>query len=225
MKRRLLIIALFLLLGAVVNVAVAWAILVTKDWKTVFPIEWRQRNSHCPREVPERWPRAPGYLDGGSFGVFVQTYAASRDSGRTSESFSLDVGRAGWPMVSLIWEIWSEAVFHEPNSPVPFTEIDEGHPNPTWWLSGIPAQLSTRDRGYGTRVRNHLPVRPIGPGFLANTLFYAAILWLVIPGPFVLRRFLRLRRGLCPACAYPMGESSVCTECGGAVLPGRALRG
>ena len=36
----------------------------------------------------------------------------------------------------------------------------------------------------------------------------------LIPGPFVLRRFLRVRRGLCPKCAYPMGESSVCTECG-----------
>ncbi len=40
-------------------------------------------------------------------------------------------------------------------------------------------------------------------------------------GPFALRRFLRVRRGLCPKCAYPMGESSVCTECGRA-LPKRA---
>ncbi len=37
------------------------------------------------------------------------------------------------------------------------------------------------------------------------------------PGPFVLRRFLRVRRGLCPKCAYPIGESLVCTECGGAL--------
>ena len=55
---------------------------------------------------------------------------------------------------------------------------------------------------------------PLWPGFAVNTLFYAAILWLLIPGPFALRRFVRLRRGLCPKCAYPMGESSVCTECG-----------
>ena len=59
-----------------------------------------------------------------------------------------------------------------------------------------------------------LPLCPIWPGFLLNTLLYAAILWLLIPGPFALRRFLRVRRGRCPKCAYPMGESAVCTECG-----------
>ncbi len=65
--------------------------------------------------------------------------------------------------------------------------------------------------------RSALPLHPIWPGFAINTLFYAAILWLLLPGPFALRRFLRLRRGLCPKCAYPMGESVVCTECGGAL--------
>ncbi len=64
-----------------------------------------------------------------------------------------------------------------------------------------------------------LPLRPTWPGFAINTLFYAAILWL-LPGSFALRRFLRVKRGLCPKCAYPMGESSVCTECGRA-LPHR----
>ncbi len=59
-----------------------------------------------------------------------------------------------------------------------------------------------------------LPLRPIWPGLAVNTLFYAVILWVLIPGPFVLRRFLRRRRGLCPACAYRMGESATCTECG-----------
>ncbi len=62
------------------------------------------------------------------------------------------------------------------------------------------------------------PLAPLWPGFAINTLFYAAILWLLIPGPFALRRFLRVRRGLCPKCAYPMGESAVCTECGGALV-------
>jgi hypothetical protein len=65
---------------------------------------------------------------------------------------------------------------------------------------------------------------PLWPGFAVNTLFYAAILWLLICGlfalrRFALRRFARVRRGLCPACAYPIGESPVCTECG-SDLPG-----
>ncbi len=58
------------------------------------------------------------------------------------------------------------------------------------------------------------PLRPLPLGFAVNTIFYATILWLLIAAPFALRRFLRLRRGLCPKCAYPMGESAVCTECG-----------
>ena len=50
---------------------------------------------------------------------------------------------------------------------------------------------------------------------------FNTLLWLLLPGPFVLRRFLRLRRGLCPRCAYPMGMTDTCTECG-ATLPTRA---
>ncbi len=61
---------------------------------------------------------------------------------------------------------------------------------------------------------------PLWLGFALNTIFYATLLWLLIPGPFTLRRLLRLRRGLCPKCAYPIGESAVCTECGRA-LPSR----
>ena len=66
-----------------------------------------------------------------------------------------------------------------------------------------------------------LPYRVIPTGFGINTLFYAVLLWLPICGPFALRRFIRRKRGRCPACAYPMGGSAVCTECGRA-LPGRA---
>ena len=65
-----------------------------------------------------------------------------------------------------------------------------------------------------------LPLRPIWPGFAINTAFYATLLWLLIPGPFALRRLIRHKRGQCPACGYPAGESAVCSECG-AELPRR----
>ncbi len=67
-----------------------------------------------------------------------------------------------------------------------------------------------------------LPLQPIWPGFAINTLFYAAVLWLLIPGPFALRRFIRVKRGLCPACAYRIGESAVCSECGWGANPPQA---
>jgi hypothetical protein len=62
-----------------------------------------------------------------------------------------------------------------------------------------------------------IPCRPIWPGFAINTMFYAAMLGallLLFAAPFALRRRVRIRRGLCPACAYPVGASDVCTECG-----------
>jgi len=61
-----------------------------------------------------------------------------------------------------------------------------------------------------------LPLRPIWPGFAINTLFYAAVLWMVFAAPFALRRMIRRRRGQCQRCAYPIGSSPVCTECGAA---------
>ena len=66
-----------------------------------------------------------------------------------------------------------------------------------------------------------VPIRPIWPGFAVNTLFYAAVLWALVCGRFALRRLIRLKRGLCPNCAYSTGESDVCSECGRA-LPQRA---
>jgi hypothetical protein len=59
-----------------------------------------------------------------------------------------------------------------------------------------------------------LPLRPLWPGFAINTVFYAAILWMLFAAPGMIRRRRRIKRGLCAACAYPVGESDVCTECG-----------
>ena len=62
-----------------------------------------------------------------------------------------------------------------------------------------------------------LPLLPMWPGFAVNTLFYAIILWLLIPGPFVLRRLIRIRRGRCPKCGYDLrgDHDGGCPECGG----------
>lgn len=70
-------------------------------------------------------------------------------------------------------------------------------------------------------ARRFLPTAPVWPAFAGNTLFYATLLWLLTLGPLVMRRYLRVRRGVCPACSYPMGATDVCTECG-VTLPTRA---
>ena len=147
MKRHLLIIATSLLLGAVVNVAVAWA---------------------CAAWI-----------------------------------YQVGVDSFGWPVRSLDWDYWDS----------PATGPRYGYV--------LPRDPDLDPLTYEPGLI--LPLRPIWPGFTVNTIFYAAALWLLIPGPFALRRFLRVRRGLCPACAYPMGESSVCTECGGSLAKHAAI--
>ncbi len=66
-----------------------------------------------------------------------------------------------------------------------------------------------------------LPTTPIWPGFAINTLLYAATLYLLFTTPAKLRRHRRIKRNLCPACAYPVRDSTVCTECGKALLKWR----
>lgn len=58
------------------------------------------------------------------------------------------------------------------------------------------------------------PTRIIWSGLIINMVFYAGLLWTIFFGPFAARRWIRRRRGLCERCAYPTGTSPVCTECG-----------
>ncbi|MEE9296196.1 MAG: hypothetical protein V3W34_14715 [Phycisphaerae bacterium] len=68
------------------------------------------------------------------------------------------------------------------------------------------------------------PFIPVLPGFAINTLFYAAILWLVIPGPFALRRLIRRKRGHCIKCGYDLrhADHEACPECGAVCGPAAA---
>lgn len=59
-----------------------------------------------------------------------------------------------------------------------------------------------------------LPFHPIWSGLIINTLFYAGLIWGVVCAPGATRRAVRKHRNRCPACAYPIGTSAICTECG-----------
>jgi len=78
--------------------------------------------------------------------------------------------------------------------------------------------------GSGDKPLRVLPLRPLWIGILCNSVFYGLGIWLLwflkVLRPLSLLRRIRLRRGLCPTCGYPMGEATVCAECG-AMLPSR----
>ena len=216
MTRRLLIAAIFLLAGAVVNVAVAWGIVATVNWPS-FP-ESPNDAMVWPREVPQHWPAPDSRFQGHRFGFVVSRAKALSitlgENGGVAESdhHLIDLYRVGWPLQTLQWETWGEFTISKSTTVHRYA----GHPDFTGWLTGLePPSFITGTNGLWKR----LPLRPTSVlAFVANTIFYAALLWL----PFVLRRFIRVKRGLCPACAYPMGESDVCSECG-TPLAGRMI--
>ncbi len=213
--KRLLTILPFLLLGAVVNVAVAWGYALWSPSTPGSPIGSNPREDRAwflDRVPPPRWtdwttphirPDAgPGFELIG-FSTVSLDPTVSSTSGRKGESVAAIRLRSGLPLVSLEGSRWSKAAYA--------TVFGLRSPRtPNSYLNAAlepPPELRPR-------YRRLLPLRPLPTGFAVNTLFYATILWLLIPGPFALRRFIRRKRGQCPACGYPAGESAVCSECG-----------
>ena len=219
MKRYLLIIAIFLLAGAVVNVAVAWKIayhttpISRTPWHFVtFP----ESNQFWLQRRPPDWKRH-SLIDVTRRQGLGRTVTTAR--GRTAPSERVvvpelptepGVGYIGPPPGSemIIQHECRiiEAAYGWPQRSLRWTAIVD---------EGFYARTPVIDIAQAFQHRRLLlPLLPIWFGFAANTLFYGLLLWLPICGPYVLRQFIRRRRGLCPACAYPISESEVCSECG-----------
>ena len=245
MKRRLLIIAICLLGGAVVNVAVAWGLSmwsgdpIVPPWSTVWvpdddPIlVWLRQRGWRPlpdtggrlsrvarlasREtgLEREWfveDTSPGVISLGPGPLFSDGRPRPAPSARISAWWTfLHAVRAGWPAESMSGIVVDHRAWRRSSIPPSGRGASSLHFDGCSGFSGFNTSHALM---VPTSPRRFLPLRPLWPGFTINTLLYAAVLWLLICGPFALRRFLRVRRGLCPKCAYPMGESSVCTECG-----------
>ena len=195
MKRRAGKVILFLLLGAIINFAVAWtsawAILPKEltsyqyqDWVVGF---YESFSAGRVVALPN-----PGYGSASKARTFPRwsNWPDNLDNTRTRWQI-VDV--RGWPMFALR----SENVQYLGVSGIALAPYTPGSKN-----------------GFQQRA---LPVDPIWPGFAINTIFYTAILWLLFAVPGVakgVRRWRRIKHRLCPACAYPVGDSAVCTECG-----------
>lgn len=71
-----------------------------------------------------------------------------------------------------------------------------------------------------------LPLRPLWPGFLINTFFYAILAFALVRTPRVVRRAIRRRRGRCVGCGYDrdgLDPEAACPECGVGVRLRRAI--
>ncbi|MEE8156294.1 MAG: hypothetical protein V3T53_15175 [Phycisphaerales bacterium] len=210
MKRRLFKVVLFLFLGAIVNVAIAW--LFMKEYSS------HQRGATSAALSQAEWSILDnmGYVaqkrrDGWKFNWSDRASSARLlvcriylQDGRSLLAVDAYLHvEAGWPLRSLSGE-----------RIVPFESAQR-------WKSG---QVYTREfRSAAVIPTTPLIVRPLRPqsfGFLVNSLIYAAAVWLLVCGPREVRRWLRKRRGLCITCGYDLRgtEHAVCPECG-AELP------
>ncbi len=231
-------ICVFLLLGAFVSVAVAWGCALWSPMRLV-----AQRSSRLPDAAEQTWwetrpsqaiaPEAATVHEYSGFACeqrMIRGVRSGLGEFRTitgnvravngnrafymSADTLLDVAnsvQSGFPCFAVTGERWDFQVNPTASMPNPILPSNTAVRAPDALVFAIDINLPPPLGGPSYRI---VGWRPIWPGFAINTLFYAAILWLLIAALFALRRRRRIKRGLCPACAYPIGESDICTECG-----------
>jgi hypothetical protein len=197
-----LLAVIFLVIGAVVNVGVAWVGVVLAPTQPV--VVDSASSGGWPCDVPGDWPSANGMSVMQYGGVRSMMWSWSRPVWQRRTLLlgpSIQQWHAGWPTKGLMWEVWHyDRRFGVHGAKFPL------------WRLGIPI-------GHEWKA---LPIRPRWPGFASNTLLYAAVTAGVWYGPVVTRREIRRRRRQCISCGYPragLAEGATCPECGGGSKP------
>ena len=231
MERRLTTLVVFLLLGAIVNVAVAWGLALAIDIRKAPATALYRKIDPAESSVRgilfvSRWSE-PG-------AVCLISYVGRPHHGPGQGTLEgvPELLVNDWARRQILPWILGEAPWPENGLGLDRRELDaRGWPMLSFWcvtaqrrtFSGVKAEggLQLPDRWVKKHDRwlqriTTLPYRPIGLGLAINSLFYATILWLFVFAPFATRRFIRRKRGLCIKCGYDLrgAEHEVCPECG-----------
>ncbi len=193
-------IVVFLFLGMVVNVSIAWGL-------PRFARSPQVTRELSGDEVAAFWSRRPAGFSTSrpvSEGKQMSRLGVSVRLFRSSDDATLHLGAPGQvPGVRRVMSCCGVELQYG----VPFRSV--------YWDAWQSPTLFVRKYDVGIAGR-YLPWHPIWPGFIANTLLYAAVLWLMICGLTAVRRIVRRQSGLCPACAYDLrhADHEACPECG-----------
>ncbi len=195
MKRRLFKLVVFLLLGAVVNVAVAWG---CHRWSSASPEYAGSRpatDSEWQLLEKRRSSRAQGehgsVAKEAGVGIHRTHLITKRYEARRRIKYDVTWLRAGWPYLSLHSEEWKGPAWGQSTS---------------YWT--LPVQTDVGEVS--------LPLQPLWLGFASNTVFFAALALLITIVPKIVGRHVRFRRKCCLVCGYDLrGDFSAgCSECG-----------
>jgi hypothetical protein len=246
MRRRLVKIVFLLLAGSVVNVAVAWGCVIRAMPASLSPGDIRayyatlsstkltpkadddlKQYGWKPRRVHSIYPLGLSVAERHTFGhrsITLMECAQIPDGVHPhcgnevpdSQTIVIRVS-SGFPMYALGGECWAD--YRAPHSSPSFGPFPELDAVSFRYIAILPRAHDFDIGGGKLRFVDTLPLRPTMLGFLVNTLFYAAILWLIFAAPWQFRRWRRARRGLCRRCGYDLrGHSSaserICPECG-----------
>ncbi len=225
MKRSLFKLVVFLLLGAVVNIAVAWGCAVrpyprglfssrvlpwpSRDYQWTSPEgfdtyivertgEWRVSQDRMIGFVCRLGP-PPQRLNDSQYRDLIpewSAFAEPRVGARLNADMFVEQAN-GWPLLCLRLD---GPLFSGNDLASLYSEMSGGLELP--WIA--------------PPWRNVVPYHPIWSGFTINTILYAPFLWLLSLGPFAARRMIRRKRGHCIKCGYNLrGDFSCgCPECG-----------
>ena len=205
MKRRLTKLVVFLLLGAILNVAVAWGSLLVFPPQSYYRNEVGMSSDATAKIVSAHFPSFRLVASECCYGTrtwrfgWVEIFGGGgvdHDDGDTLPDYvRVDTYEAGWPSYGMA----GRTLWEDGQGRYEFALL-----LPSW----------IRDRT--GRLLEFLPLGPIWPGFAINTIFYAAIVWMLWSSPFAARRMIRHKRGRCIKCGYDLrGDFSAgCPECG-----------
>lgn len=222
MKRSLFKIAIFLFLGAIINILAAWSCALWSGTNSEVSISSNLGGKEFdPALVPKRVQKIhESYLlpelkvnyeinsSRLATSYYVYTIRSLENAKHFMETASLHVG---WPVRSL-------AAYH-------IYYIKPGETNDETdriievWESGTLFVLGERRTILGRPLwppQKLLPYYPIWLGFAINTILYAIAMKVLLFIPWMLRRNSRLLKGQCLKCSYSLrgNYSSCCPECG-----------
>ena len=220
MKHRLLKLGVFLLLGAIINVAVAWGCAAFSPipmqsapskwmWMAQSDRDWW--DEHAPPQVEKLLVNEWGGERSTVRGVGIQLKLMSGQShvlGTDSVPEYCQSTSSGWPLSAFSGELWQ----------LPKAYTVERFTRDAWKIS----EMKLLPSGMYSWPRL-LPLRPIWSGFAINAIIYAAVACILFFAATSVRCRRRIKRGLCPACAYPVGTNPRCTECGKPVVVPRLV--